>query len=665
MLAGIARRDIPDRDAPDYKAAYDKIERKWRKRDEQPDENPQQIAAFSIHRFPVLHAWFQLFAPRHRATVEEYLPQGAPRPGDDHPVIYVSWFDAWAFCQWANWRDPEQPGRLYKVRLPHESEWEYAVRWRRNRDGKPVQSGEDRYWWGNEFYTTDEVPEDPTPRPEYAKFAHVDGRPGATGAPGVLWPNGLGLYDTLGNVWEWMANIYDIRAERRIVDDESATESSPGEPCARRAAYSRFAPRPDQPPPLVNALRTMRGGLWYYLDLLATCTSRYRLTCDDRDYKMGFRLVREQYEVISDTTVEKGHRMTAKDRHRQRTDFADVLIVTAVLEEWDAVLSVDTGAAPGSSWVTPPGSGGPQVRYRDFTGKDGELRVAVVRPYGMGGGHAVSVAAPLLERYPEIRCLAMCGVCAGRRGEVALGDVIIADRAWPYDAGKRRGDQFEGDMDLYRIRPREWGQRAESFQIDPGAPWIKDRPRSREDQGDWLLARLASELDPVGADDRRTKCPDWFEVVEQLVKAERVRLDGTTLVLTATGREHISRRRVFEPDGLRDPGPFKIVYGPIATGAAVVQDPTIFRELVTTAAMRKVKGLEMETSAILMLAELSKLDYAIVMKGVMDYADVFKSDDMKRFAARASAECLIAFLRENLPTVHSHAPTSLRRVRSS
>jgi hypothetical protein len=40
----------------------------------------------------------------------------------------------------------------------------------------------------------------------------------------------------------------------------------------------------------------------------------------------------------------------------------------------------------------------------------------------------------------------------------------------------------------------------------------------------------------------------------------------------------------------------------------------------------------------------------VVMKGVMDHADDLKSDNIKTFAARASAECLIAFLRANLPS---------------
>ena len=116
---------------------------------------------------------------------------------------------------------------------------------------------------------------------------------------------------------------------------------------------------------------------------------------------------------------------------------ADALIVTAVKEEWDAVLAVDTGAMPGSASETSPGAAGLEVAFRDFTTAHGVLRVAVTQALGMGGVAAVNAAAPPIDPL-DVQCPAMCGVCAGRRGEIELGDVIIADRLWTYDAGKRK-----------------------------------------------------------------------------------------------------------------------------------------------------------------------------------------------------------------------------------
>jgi formylglycine-generating enzyme required for sulfatase activity len=253
------------------------LEDRWSRHDETPAENPQTVAAFELHCLPVLHRWFWLFAAGHRATVQKYLGT-VPHPPDNHPAIYISWFDAWAFCQWANWEEAGVDGpRRYGLRLPHEVEQEYATRWTTGAEGGCVQSPpQHRYWWGDEFYAREnEACEEPLSRPT----AHAIGRPGATRAPATAAANGLGLHDTLGNVWEWMANLYDPRRERDVL--------LRGFDAMR---YSRALP--DQRPP-VNVQRTMRGGLWYYLDLLATCTARFRLTCDDRDYKMGFRVVRE------------------------------------------------------------------------------------------------------------------------------------------------------------------------------------------------------------------------------------------------------------------------------------------------------------------------------------------------------------------------------------
>ncbi len=181
-------------------------------------------------------------------------------------------------------------------------------------------------------------------------------------------------------------------------------------------------------------------------------------------------------------------------------DRVDVLIVTAVKEEYDAVLAVHAGALPECAWTTRQEPSGLEVAYRRFGAKDGgDLRVAVLQSLGMGGVEAVSVAANFARDH-EVRCLAMCGVCAGRRGKVALGDVIIADRMWTYDTGKRtvtktvkggRIERDQGDTEMYRIRPPAWKQAAERFVVDRQATWLAGRPRSYEAQGDWLLPRAA------------------------------------------------------------------------------------------------------------------------------------------------------------------------------
>ncbi|MGW9447252.1 formylglycine-generating enzyme family protein [Streptomyces sp. NPDC055632] len=105
----------------------------------------------------------------------------------DHPVTHVSYDDALAYCAWAD------------VRLPTEAEWEYAARG--GLDGA-------RYPWGDDF-TPDGRERCNT---WLGDFPHRSDRPGGrvgTVPVTAYEPNGHGLYNTSGNVWEWCADAFD------------------------------------------------------------------------------------------------------------------------------------------------------------------------------------------------------------------------------------------------------------------------------------------------------------------------------------------------------------------------------------------------------------------------------------------------------------------------
>lgn len=129
------------------------------------------------------------------------------RGRENHPVVHVSWNDAQAYCRWAG------------TRLASEAEWEFAAR------GGLVQK---RFAWGDEL------------EPDSVHMCNVwqgrfpdvntaeDGYLG-TAPAGAYAPNGYGLYNMCGNVWEWCQDwfsaTYHIHASRENPQGPASGES--------------------------------------------------------------------------------------------------------------------------------------------------------------------------------------------------------------------------------------------------------------------------------------------------------------------------------------------------------------------------------------------------------------------------------------------------------
>ncbi|AXC50579.1 formylglycine-generating enzyme family protein [Paracoccus suum] len=145
----------------------------------------------------------------------------------DHPVVHVSHNDALAYCIWA------------RRGLPTEAQWEYAAR-----GGLAGQ----RYPWGNEL-TPDGTHQANLWQGVFPTWNSGDDGSLATAPARSFEPNGFGLYQPAGNVWEWCADWFD-----------------PG--------YYAVSPAVSPPGPETGTERVMRGGS--YLCHASYC-NRYRV----------------------------------------------------------------------------------------------------------------------------------------------------------------------------------------------------------------------------------------------------------------------------------------------------------------------------------------------------------------------------------------------------
>jgi len=156
-----------------------------RDKDARDDEFPQRrvrVAVFFIGQYPVTNLQYYTFVRVTDRKMPHHWESGViPRGKGNHPVAWISWRDAVAFCAWLK----EETGQPF--RLPTEAEWEKAAR---GTDGRI-------YPWG------DESPDE--------SRCNFDRQVDDTTPIGRYSPQGdspYGCADMAGNLWEWCSTAY-------------------------------------------------------------------------------------------------------------------------------------------------------------------------------------------------------------------------------------------------------------------------------------------------------------------------------------------------------------------------------------------------------------------------------------------------------------------------
>ena len=230
------------------------------------DEQPVRtvyVDAFYMDEIEVTNAQFKEFVlenPRwQKGRIEARFHDGAylhlwngnnyPNGKSNHPVVYVSWYAAMAYAEWAG------------KRLPTEAEWEYAARG--GLAGK-------KYPNGNTITSRD---------------ANYNRNVGDTTGVSRYPANGYGLYDMAGNVWEWCLDEYDSDFYFTFPRDGVARNPLAG---ANSIAWiiNNFTNVNN------SSSRVLRGGSWTGAERYVRVAARGSTTPANATRNIGFRCAR-------------------------------------------------------------------------------------------------------------------------------------------------------------------------------------------------------------------------------------------------------------------------------------------------------------------------------------------------------------------------------------
>ncbi len=179
------------------------------------------------------------------------------KQGDDHPVVCVSWDDAQAYVKWLSHRTGAQ------YRLPTEAEWEYAAR---------ADTVTARFYLDNQQcnYANGADQETQAIADSGWALAECNDSYVYTAPVASFGHNHFGLFDMLGNAWEWTQDCWHENYND-APDDGTAWLETEGSNCDRRV---------------------VRGGSWDNDPQILRSAYRFRLNTDYTFNNLGFRIAR-------------------------------------------------------------------------------------------------------------------------------------------------------------------------------------------------------------------------------------------------------------------------------------------------------------------------------------------------------------------------------------
>ena len=204
-----------------------------------------ELPEFFIGRYPVTNAEYRTFVRQTGHKTPRHWQGGqSPVRKDNHPVVYVSWEDALAYCRWLSKHS------RHTYRLPTEAEWEKAAK---------GPSGH-IYPWGDDPY--------------HLKPANVADAAQHTTPIGYYSPNSdsfYGLADMVGNIWQWTGSLWGKSPE------------------APDFAYP-YDPRDGREDVEAKGFRILRGGPFDFKGRAVPCTTRVKDLPLSRFKTYGFRV---------------------------------------------------------------------------------------------------------------------------------------------------------------------------------------------------------------------------------------------------------------------------------------------------------------------------------------------------------------------------------------